>query len=145
VLVGISAVVVPAIVLPAGVRASTQKGMQAATDVLCAARPDAAVVVLQDNGLDQVMTQTIRSWCDVAAGATTSSTPSRRQLDAQWRQLGRQLVVVGTDPARHRGRPVPVVDIQVTNPRELEQTLTQVPSHYVIGFYRFVVGRPGAT
>src|SRR4029450_7354888 len=36
VLVGVSAVVVPAIVLQPVWRASTQKGMQAATDVLCA-------------------------------------------------------------------------------------------------------------
>ena len=149
VLVGISAVVVPAIVLQPVWRASTQKGMQAATDVLCAQiGPDAAVVVLQDNGLDQVMTQTIRSWCDVpAAGATDIfDALAARQLDAQWRQLGRQLVVVGSDPAHVTAvAPVPVVDIQVTNPRELEQTLTRVPSRYVIGFYRFVVGRPGGT
>ena len=35
--------------------------------------PDAAVVVLQDDALDQVLTQTIRSWCGVpAAGATAA-------------------------------------------------------------------------
>ena len=139
----------PAIVLQPVWRASTQKGMQAATDVLCAQiGPDAAVVVLQDNGLDQVMTQTIRSWCDVpAAGATDLfDSVAARQLDAQWRQLGRQLVVVGSDPEHVSAvAPVPVVEIQVTNPRELEQTLTRVPSHYVIGFYRFVVGRPAAS
>ncbi len=149
VLVGISAVVVPAVVLQPVWRASTQKGMQAATDVLCAQiGPDAAVVVLQDNGLDQVMTQTIRSWCDVpAAGATDLfDAVAARQLAARWRPLGRQLVVVGSDPAHVSAvAPVPVVDIQVTNPRELEQTLTRVPSHYVIGFYRLVVGRPGGT
>ncbi len=145
VVVGVSAVVVPAVVLQPVWRTSTQKGLQVATDALCASiGPDAAVVVLRDDALDQVLTQTIRSWCDVpAAGATVGfDKASARALDAEWKKSGRHLVVVGTGPAAVAAvAPNLVVDIQGTNPRELEQTLTRRPSHLVTLNYRFVVGR----
>ena len=145
VVVGVSAVVVPAVVLQPVWRTSTQKGLQVATDALCASiGPDAAVVVLRDDALDQVLTQTIRSWCDVpAAGATAGfDKVSARALDAEWKRSGRHLVVVGTGPTAVAAvAPNLVVDIQGTNPRELEQTLTRRPSHLVTLNYRFVVGR----
>ena len=145
VVVGIAAVVVPALALQPVWRTSTQKGLQVATDALCASiGPDAAVVVLRDDALDQVLTQTIRSWCDVpAAGATDAfDRASARALDGRWARSGRRLVVVGSRPdAVAAVAPNLVVDIEGTNPRELEQTLTRRPSQLVTLTYRFVVGR----
>ena len=102
------------------------------------------MVVLRDDALDQVLTQTIRSWCDVpAAGATVGfDKVAARALDAEWKKSGRHLVVVGTGPVAVAAvAPNLVVDIQGTNPHELEQTLTRRPSHLVTLIYRFTVGR----
>ncbi len=146
VVVGIAAVVVPALALQPVWRTSTQKGLQVATDALCASiGPDAAVVVLRDDALDQVLTQTIRSWCDVPVAGATDGV--RQGLGASARRpvgqkSGRHLVVVGSRPdAVAAVAPNLVVDIEGTNPRELEQTLTRRPSQLVTLTYRFVVGR----
>ena len=65
-----------------------------------------------------------------------------RTLDAQWASSGRRLVVVGSDPDKvSADAPSLFIDIQGTNPRELEQTLTRRPSHLVTLNYRFVAGR----
>ncbi|HTN78786.1 MAG TPA: hypothetical protein VMK16_03850 [Acidimicrobiales bacterium] len=145
VLAGVSAVVVPALVLQPVWRTSTQKGLQAATNALCGAiGPDAAVVVLQDNGLDQVLTQTVRSWCDVpAAGATDAFDHTAAvQLDALWARRGRRLVVVGTDSGRVLSvAPITIAEISGANPRELEQTLARAPSHLVTFEYQLAIGR----
>jgi len=145
VLAGVAAVVAPAVALQPVWRASTQRGVQVATDALCVSiGPDAAVVVLQDDALDQVLTQTIRSWCGVPAAGAAAGFDLRaaRALDAQWASAGRRLVVVGSNPDKVRAvAPSLFVDIQGTNPRELEQTLTRRPSHLVTLIYRFVAGR----
>ena len=120
VVVGVAAIAVPAAVLQPVWKTSTQKGLLVATDLLCGAiGRDAAVVVLQDEALDQVMTQTIRSWCNVpAAGATDAfDRVAARALDAEWARFGRRLVVLGTDAARVQGiAPVGVVEISGVNP-----------------------------
>jgi hypothetical protein len=145
VLVGFAAVVAPAVALKPVWRTSTQRGVQVATDALCASiGPDAAVVVLQDDALDQVLTQTIRSWCGVPAAGAAAGFDLRaaRALDARWARSGRRLIVVGSDPDKVSAvAPSLFIDIQGTNPRELEQTLTRRPSHLVTLSYRFVAGR----
>ena len=145
---GVAAVVVPALVLQPVWRTSTQRGLQAATNHLCASiGPDAAVVVLQDGGLDHVLTQTIRSWCDVpTAGATEQfDRVAAVQLDALWAQRGRRLVVVGDSEQVSKYVVGSLIEIEAINPFELEQTLTRAPSGFVPGVsYRFVVGRVSA-
>ncbi len=81
------AVVAPAIALQPVWRASTDRGLQSAVDVMCdAVGGDGAVVVLQGADLDKLLPQTIRSWCGVpAAGALpifdeTAARRARRAL-----------------------------------------------------------------
>ena len=145
-LVGVAAVVAPALVLQPVWRTSTQRGLQVATDALCASiGPDAAVVVLQDDALDQVLTQTIRSWCGVPAAGAASGFDLRAARGLSTRSGRAQDVASsssGASPTRSaRSRRRSIVDIQGTNPRELEQTLTRRPSHLVTLTYRFVAGR----
>ncbi len=146
--VGAAAVVVPAIALQPVWRTSTQRGMDAAVDAMCAAvGDDAAVVVLQDENLDQLLPQTIRSWCDVpAAGALPGfDRATAVALDAQWAQSGRRLYIIGTNP--ETVQPLATIlrdDIGAANDRELEQTLTRRPSHLISFPFQFVVGRVSA-
>jgi hypothetical protein len=143
--VGAAAVVVPAVALQPVWRTSTQRGMDAAIDAMCATvGPNAAVVVLQDQNLDQLLPQTIRSWCGVpAAGALPSfDRQAAVALDAQWAQSGRRLYVIGS--TAEAVQPLAVVlrdDIVAINDRELEQTLTRRPSHLISFPFQFAVGR----
>ena len=146
--VGAAAVVVPALALQPVWRTSTQRGMDAAVDAMCATvGNNAAVVVLQDENLDQLLPQTIRSWCGVpAAGALPAfDRQAAVALDAQWAQSGRRLYIIGSNA--ETVQPLATIvrdDIGATNDRELEQTLTRRPSHLISFPFQFVVGRVSA-
>ncbi len=137
------AVVAPALALEPVWRASTDRGLQAAVDVMCDAVGDTgAVVVLQEAALDKLLPQTIRSWCGVpAAGALpVFDDTAARELDARWAEQGRRLFIIGDDPdAVAAVTPAGQEIILVPTDRKLEETLMRRPSNLVEHTYRFVV------
>ena len=137
------AVVAPAIALQPVWRASTDRGLQAAVDVMCdAVGDDGAVVVLQGAELDKLLPQTIRSWCGVpAAGALPIfDDTAARELDARWAEQGRRLFVIGDDPdAVGAVTSAAQAIVLVPTDRKLEETLTRRPANLIAHTYRFVV------
>lgn len=144
--IGVMVVLAPAKALQPVRDTTPERGMLAAVETICrAAGPDGAVVVLRQDDLDQLLPQTVRSYCGLpAAGARDGfDAAAARDLDRQWQAQGRRLVVVAADAAGvvavvPSGTPTIVT---FTNRRELPQTLLGRPDATIAAPYRMAIQR----
>jgi len=128
---------------------SEKRGFLAVIDDACRdLGPHAAVVVVErdtNDLLDDWVPQTLRSWCGADVGVSSSSAvtaQSLHHLADEWNAQGRRFFVVANS-TEEVGNLLPDAQVQqtrlVTDPHELEMTLTHRPRQYRTESFAMVV------
>jgi len=113
-----------------------QRGFLGAVHGVCHdVGPHAAVVVLHVDALDDVLPQTLRSWCgaDVASATATTTPDALRRLATRWGETGRPFYVVASNAAEIHAMLPEVTTApphHALDTRVLAQTLTHLPRTY---------------